>query len=67
MKLFDTVRMKAALLVLKEDVRLRDERIRQLEAEVERWKAIAAEALKNADRAIETAAVINAQRNGGRR
>jgi len=67
MKLFDTVRMKAALLVLAEDVRLRDERIRQLEAEVERWKAIAAEAVKNADRAIETAAVINAQRNGGRR
>ena len=67
MKIFDIVKAKATAAVLKEEVRLRDERIRQLEAEVERWKAIAAEALKNADRAIETAAVINAQRNGGRR
>jgi len=63
MKLFDTVRMKAALLVLKEDVRLRDERIKQLEAEVQHLKKIATEALRNADDAIKAAA----QANGGRK
>jgi len=63
MKFFDTVRMKAALVVLAEDVRLRDERIKQLEAEVQHLKKIATEALRNADDAIKAAA----QANGGRK
>ncbi len=72
MKIFDFLRAKATVAVLKEEVRLRDERIAQLETDLARAMQNTRDAIANTNAAIEAANLaqaecvrLRAQLNGG--